>query len=106
MAKRIDAQDIVGRRFGYWTVVRYLGTTKVGKHNRYIRRWYECECRLCGSHYIVRRDSLLGYSTFMCSHCARYRVGSHLMSELPKFGLTESDVFEADTKASPEEVLV
>lgn len=73
MAKIINVDDIIGKRFGGWKVVRYIGFTVEG---RFRRRWYECECLSCKKHYGLRRDSLLGSNSKMCSHCSKNRHGS------------------------------
>lgn len=58
--KKIDPMDIVGKQFGEWTVLFYLGKEK-GIH------FYKCQCS-CGEIKEVSRKNLISGRSKSCGH--------------------------------------
>lgn len=65
-AKSFDSNDIVGQRFGKWTVLSYEGKESHGL------KIYKCVCD-CGKEGLVTRANLIGGSSTSCG-CSRYRI--------------------------------
>lgn len=60
--ERGTKEDLSGRKFGRWTVIRYAG------HER-----WECQCE-CGTVFNVRRNSLVSGDSTTCKKCSpKYR---------------------------------
>ena len=66
-AKKIDKSDILGKKFGYWTVERY--SKSVPERNGSLRYYYWCKCD-CGQSREVRRGALLAGTATACG-CTR-----------------------------------
>jgi hypothetical protein len=61
--EEIDRQDIVGKKFGDWEVLRFESYTKKKGH------LYLCKCK-CGKERLIPRNNLIREKTTCCRSCS------------------------------------
>ena len=80
--RRAEAEEMIGRRFGWWTVLRFSHyvsyAIKTGKRAGKIvkMRYWLCRCRGCKRKIAVYGVSLRNGKSKKCADCAAYRPAS------------------------------
>lgn len=91
-------EDLTGRKFGRWTVIKYFG--RIGKTKRHEKHSYECKCA-CGNTKIVDKYCLLAGHSQSCG-CYNKEIVSQTGSKSPNWNPNRTQEDREITRQTPE----